>query len=155
MTALGDDGVPSPLAEHSGEGSCFRQSSAPDHDGPVNFVLYDGDCPVCTAYMAVAQLKRLRPDFQILDARKEPRLVARLRREGHEVNDSMLVRLGSDIYEGAAATRLIAALGSRNPWGRRLALFLVSGGPFGATIYPLQRACRNLLLRVLGRPQIR
>ena len=122
--------------------------------GPDNFVLYDGECPVCAAYMGIAQLRRVRPDLQVLDARKEPALVAALRAQGHEVNESILVRLDSKVHKGAAATRLIAGLGSSNPWTRRLALVALSGGRFGESLYPLQRACRNLLLRVLGRAQI-
>ena len=121
---------------------------------PDNFVLYDGECPVCAGYMAIAQLKRLRPDFQVLDARTEPVLVAALRAEGHDVNESILVRLGSTVYKGADATRLIARLGSANPFIRRTALVLLGGGRFGAWLYPVQRAIRNGLLRALGRVPI-
>ena len=121
---------------------------------PDNFVLYDGECPVCAAYMGIARLKLLRPDLQVLDARVEPELVAALRAEGHEVNESILVGLGPKVYKGAEATRLIARLGSSNPWTRRIALVALGGGRFGETLYPMQRAVRNLLLRILGRPQI-
>ena len=121
---------------------------------PDSFVLYDGDCPVCRSYMALAQLRRLRPDIAILNARDEPDLVAALRRDGHEINDSILVRLGPDIYEGAKATGLIAELGSDNPWTRRMALYAIGGGPWASALYPWLRATRNLLLRLMGKPLI-
>ena len=121
---------------------------------PENFVLYDGECPICRSYMALAGLRRLRPDFKILDARLEPALVAALRAQGHEVNDSILVRLGDTVFAGAAATGLIAQLGSDNPWMRRLALYAIGGGPSAAVFYPCLRATRNLLLRLMGKPLI-
>lgn len=122
--------------------------------GPDNFVLYDGACPVCSAYMALAHLKRAHGDLQILDARQQPALVALMRAQGHEVNDSILVKLGPQIYAGAGATRLIARLGSDNPLMSRWALYVIGGGPWANALYPWLRAVRNLWLRILGRPQI-
>ena len=104
--------------------------------------------------MALAQLRRLRPDIAILNARDEPELVASLRRDGHEINDSILVRLGPDVYEGSRATGLIAQLGSDNPLTRRLALYAIGGGPWASALYPWLRATRNLLLRLLGKPLV-
>ena len=121
---------------------------------PDNFVLYDGECPVCGAYIALAQLRKLRPDLRVLDARHEPALVASLRREGFDVNDSILVRLGSQVYSGGAATRLISQLGSENPLVRRAALYAIGGAPWSDALYPWLRAGRNGLLRILGRGQI-
>ena len=122
--------------------------------GPDNFVLYDGECPVCRSYMALAQLRHLRPDIRILNAREQPELVALLRKQGHEINDSMLVKLGPTVYEGAGATGLIAELGSDNPWMRRAAMYAIGGGPWAAALYPWLRATRNLLLRLQGKPLI-
>jgi predicted DCC family thiol-disulfide oxidoreductase YuxK len=123
-------------------------------DQPDSFVLYDGDCPICRSYMALAQLRTLRPDIAVLNARDHPGLVAALRARGHEINDSILVKLGPRVYEGAGATGLIARLGSDNPWTRRAALYAIGGGPWAATLYPWLRATRNLLLRLLGKPLI-
>ncbi len=121
---------------------------------PDNFVLYDGECPVCDAYIALAQLRKLRPDLLVLDARHEPALVAAMRAEGFDVNDSILVRLGCRVYSGGAATRLISQLGSENPFVRRAALYAIGGAPWSDALYPWLRAARNGLLRVLGRGQI-
>ena len=121
---------------------------------PDNFVLYDGECPVCDAYISLAQLRKLRPDLQILDARHEPALVAALRQDGFDINESILVCLGSQVYSGGAATRLISQLGSGNPFMRRTALYAIGGAPWSNALYPWLRAARNGLLRVLGRGQI-
>lgn len=124
------------------------------NQGPDNFVLYDGECPVCSAYLALAQLKRLRPDFQVLDARQQPELVALLRQCGDDLNDGIVVQIGPRRYSGAAATRLISQLSSGNAYVRRAALYAIGGAPWSNALYPWLRATRNLLLRVLGRQQI-
>jgi predicted DCC family thiol-disulfide oxidoreductase YuxK len=118
---------------------------------PTSFVLYDGECPICRSYMALARLRTLQPEIQILDARQQPALVRDMRARGHEVNDSILVQLGDRVYEGGAATRLIAQLGSANPLLNRFALYMIGGAPWGSALYPYLRATRNLLLRVMGR----
>lgn len=123
-------------------------------EGPGSFVLYDGECPVCSAYVAMSQLRRLQPDIEVLDARVSPGLVARLRAEGFDVNESLLVRVRGRTFAGAEAMRLIFELGSENPLMRRAALYAIGGAPWAGVLYPWLRAIRNLLLRMLGRKQI-
>lgn len=123
-------------------------------EGPGNFILYDGECPVCSAFIAMSQLRRLQPDVVVLDARRSPELVAWMRAEGFDVNDSLLVRLRGRTYAGADATRLIWELGQENPIMRRAALYAIGGGPWATPLYPWLRAVRNSLLRLLGRGQI-
>lgn len=50
-----------------------------------NFLLYDGECPACRSYVAIARLRQLWPDLRILDARQEPALVTELRAMGYEI----------------------------------------------------------------------
>jgi predicted DCC family thiol-disulfide oxidoreductase YuxK len=37
---------------------------------PANFILYDGKCPVCSNYVAWTNLRSVRPDIELIDARK-------------------------------------------------------------------------------------
>jgi predicted DCC family thiol-disulfide oxidoreductase YuxK len=121
---------------------------------PESFVLYDGECPVCASYMALVELRRFHPSIEILDARKHPTLVARLRAQGFEVNDSLLVKLGSTVYAGADATRVLSELSSEQVWVRRIGVWAIGGAPWSRVLYPYLRGTRNLLLRCLGRPLI-
>ena len=92
----------------------------------TDFLLYDGECPACSAYVAIARLRQLYPALKILNARSEPDLVAELRTRGYEINDGMVLCLGGAIHFGADATRMIAQLGSASSsrW-RRTALGLI------------------------------
>jgi predicted DCC family thiol-disulfide oxidoreductase YuxK len=121
----------------------------------ANFLLYDGDCPACSAYVAIARLRQLYPDLRIASARTEPDLVAELRRKGYEINDGMVLSLESKIYYAAEATRIIAILGqgSSSRW-RRAALGMIGTASWSRPLYPWLNRGRLLLLRILGRKQI-
>jgi predicted DCC family thiol-disulfide oxidoreductase YuxK len=121
----------------------------------TNFLVYDGDCPACSAYVAMARLRQLYPDLQILSARTEPDLVADLRRIGYEINNGMVLSLDGRIYCAAGATRMIATLGrnSSSRW-RRAALGFIGTAPWARPLYPWLNRGRLLLLRILGRKPI-
>jgi predicted DCC family thiol-disulfide oxidoreductase YuxK len=120
-----------------------------------NFVLYDGECPACRMYMGIARLRELYPDLRIIDARAAPELVAEVRRQGFEVNDGMMVKLGETIHFGAEATRVIAEMGAKHEVrSRRVALAFFGTAPWSRALYPWLNRGRQLLLRLLGRKLI-
>ena len=121
----------------------------------ADFLLYDGDCPACSAYVAMARLRQLYPNLRIVSARTEPDLVAELRRRGYEINDGMVLSLDGKIYYAAEATRMIAILGrnSSSRW-RRAALGFIGTAPWSRLLYPWLNRGRLLLLRMLGRRRI-
>jgi len=120
-----------------------------------NYLLYDGDCPACSAYVAMARLRQLYPNLHIISARDEPALVARLRGAGYEINEGMVLCLDGAIQFGADATRMIAVLGRASPsWWRRMALGFVGTAPWARPLYPSLNRARLLLLRLLGRRPI-
>ena len=121
----------------------------------TNFLLYDGDCPACSAYVAIARLRQLYPNLRIVSARTEPDLVAELRQHGYEINDGMVLSLDGKVYYAAEATRMIAVLGQDWPslW-RRAALRIIGTAPWSRALYPWLNRGRLLLLRILGRKRI-
>ncbi len=120
-----------------------------------DYLLYDGECPACRAYVAMSRLRQLYPSLEVLDARSAPDLVAELRGRGYEINEGMVLSLGGVLHFGAEATDMIARLGRTSPSrGRRLTLWLIGGAPWGRCLYPLLSKGRWLLLRVLRRMPI-
>jgi predicted DCC family thiol-disulfide oxidoreductase YuxK len=121
----------------------------------TDFLLYDGECPVCSAYVAVARLRQLYPRLRVLDARAEPALVAQLRDKGCEINEGMVLCLDGVIHFGADATRMIALLGSSSPssW-RRVILAAIGTAPWSRGLYPWLNRGRGVLLRLLRRGPI-
>ena len=121
----------------------------------TDFLLYDGECPACSAYVAMARLRQLYPGLRVLDARAEPALVAELRGRGYEINTGMVLCLDGVIHFGADATRAIAVLGRAAPsrW-RRAALGAIGTAPWSRRLYPWLNHGRSVLLRLLRRGPI-
>lgn len=114
-----------------------------------DYLLYDGECPICAGFVRFAEFRRRHPDLRLLDAREEPELVADLRRRGYEINDGMVLVVGGQLYYGAQANAELASYTSDLPTRKRAAMTAV-----GATPYPLLRGLRNALLRMRGKPLI-
>jgi predicted DCC family thiol-disulfide oxidoreductase YuxK len=114
-----------------------------------DYLLYDGECPICAGFVRFAEFRRRHPDLRLLDAREEPELVADLRRRGYEINDGMVLVVGDRLYYGAQANAELASYTSDLPTRKRAAMATI-----GATPYPLLRAIRNALLRARGRTMI-
>jgi predicted DCC family thiol-disulfide oxidoreductase YuxK len=121
----------------------------------TDYLLYDGECPVCSAYVAMARLRQLHPHLVVRDARSEPELVAELRAKGYEINEGMVLCLDGAIHFGADATRMIAELSRASPsrW-RRAVLGLVGTAPWSRRLYPWLNRGRLALLRLLRRGPI-
>jgi predicted DCC family thiol-disulfide oxidoreductase YuxK len=117
---------------------------------PEDFVLYDGECPLCAGYIEMAKLDKS-PGPLPLDARQEPALVAAMRRRGLEVNDGMIASVNGRIYYGPEVTQLIAEKATAAPAAARGLLYAIGGGPWSRALYPLLVRGRGLLLRLRGR----
>jgi predicted DCC family thiol-disulfide oxidoreductase YuxK len=119
----------------------------------ADFVLFDGDCPICSRYVAPARLNEARAKLAILDARQQPKLVTELRQKGIEINDKMVVSIKGSLLVGADAIRFINARGSPSS---RLCRLLFSKLPPRTIdlLYPFLVRCRRLLLTILGRKLI-
>lgn len=104
-------------------------------------VVYDGECPFCSAYGRLARLRH-RHDVELVDARRAPELVRDLRERGVEIDEGMVVLADGELHHGADAAAFLELESRFSPlpsarWIRRL--------------YPWVWRLRNLLLRFLGR----
>src|SRR5262245_46354349 len=131
-----------------------RRSPGEGRAGP-DFLLYDGECPACSAYVAMSRLRQLYPSLRVMSARSEPALVVALRRKGYEINEGMVLSLDGTIFFGADAVRMIASLGRLSPslW-RRAVLAFTGAAPWSRPLYPWLNRGRRVLLRMLSRRPI-
>jgi predicted DCC family thiol-disulfide oxidoreductase YuxK len=105
-------------------------------------IIYDGDCPFCSGYVALLRLRE-QYDVRLVDARKEPTLAAQY---GLDLNEGMIVDLDGTVHHGARALSLLSRLsGTRSP---------LRSERVADAIYPIFRFGRNVALKVLGRSQI-
>lgn len=111
-----------------------------------DYLLYDGECPICASFVRFAEFRRRHPELQLIDARGAPELVADLRRRGYEINEGMVLVVEGQLYYGADANTKLASYTADLPTAKRAAMSAIGTAP-----YALLRAMRNTLVRLRGR----
>ena len=118
-------------------------------------VIYDGDCPFCSAYVRLTRLHKAVAEVVLLDARSPDQLtIAPALVHNFDLNEGMLLILDGEYFHGAdAMNRLVQLTG---PIGIVNTLFYWVFGSLriARAAYPLLRAGRNLTLRALGRSKL-
>lgn len=120
-------------------------------------LIYDGDCPLCRNYVAAQRLQKQFGELTLLNARdlpeQAPLLLAELHHRGLIVNQSMLLRVDGRWLKGAEVLQLLASLNEAS-WRNRLWLYWFQSAGRARFSYPLLRAGRNLLLKLLKIPPL-
>ena len=120
-----------------------------------DILLYDGECPICSRYVLWTNIRNKNPGIALLDARQQPELVAALRTEGIEINNTMFLQVDGRRFVGAAAMAEISVYMPQNTLPQRILRSLTSSQLLFQTIYPGLVLGRKLLLALLRRRQIR
>lgn len=122
-----------------------------DLSDKLTYVLYDGDCPVCSRYTRFVRFRETVGDVVLLDCRQHPELLVDLKAQGINLNDGMLLSYRGQLFYGDKAVHMMAALSSRNNLFNRFnAAFFRSPTTVKYT-YPVMVCGRKLLLRLLGK----
>ena len=115
-------------------------------------LVYDGDCPFCSAFAQRAELKGGLPDLDIRDGRTDHALRADLAKRGYRLANGAMLLEHDRVWHGSAA---IAELHRRMQPSD--ALLQVLQGLFqqddrARQIYPLLLLARRIALAARGRP---
>ena len=117
-------------------------------------IIYDGDCPLCSAYVSVTRLKQAAGTPRLVNARERPDLVKALAERGVSLDEGMAVYHQGQIYAGGEAMHVLALLTTPVDLANRLTSALLGRRGFALWVYPLLRCGRNLLLKLRNRPQM-
>lgn len=119
-------------------------------------LIYDGKCPVCTAYSCGVDVDPASASaVRIVDARGEDALINQATAAGLSFDEGMVVSYGGKFYHGADALHVLATLTPAKGVWNRINRFLFGSRAVSRFLYPMLRSGRNLLLRLLGRKKIR
>ena len=69
--------------------------------------IYDGECPFCNHFAQLLELKSKLPTFQIIDGRKNLKILTQLYRQGYDLNNGAILINNGNIMHGAAAINWI------------------------------------------------
>jgi predicted DCC family thiol-disulfide oxidoreductase YuxK len=118
------------------------------------YIVYDGECPVCSNYTRLVRLREAVGRVTILNAREDHEVVRGIKRQGYDLDEGMVLKIGDDIYFGADAMHMMATLGEGSGLFARVNYGLFHSRRFAIFIYPMLRSGRALLLKILGRRKI-
>lgn len=114
------------------------------------WLVYDGECPVCRNYCRHIRLREAAGRLHLVDARQPGPLLDEITRAGLDIDQGMVLKVRGQLYYGADAMYLITLMSTRAGWFNRLS-FLFFGTRVAANVfYPVGKAVRNMLLKILG-----
>lgn len=117
-------------------------------------VVYDKQCPACDYYCNMVRIKQSVGRLVLVDARDGGPIMEEITAKGLDIDQGMVVKAGNELYYGADAIHVLALMGTNKGFFNRLAYLSFRSRAASNVLYPILRACRNLLLKILGKTKI-
>jgi predicted DCC family thiol-disulfide oxidoreductase YuxK len=132
------------------------QSASTASEAPAIWLVYDGDCPFCSASARTVRIKQAVGQLHILNAREADGhpLMDEIKARALDLNQGIVVKLGEDLYHGADALHLLAMIGSEHGWLNRLNVSLFRNRAVVRFAYPVLKGLRGASLKLLGKTPI-
>jgi predicted DCC family thiol-disulfide oxidoreductase YuxK len=124
------------------------------NEEPQFVLVYDRECPVCTAYCKALALRRLDQALQIVNARDDHPVVREIQRMGLDLDEGFVLRIAGSYYHGAEAIHRLALLSTASGLFNRLNYVVFRSRTLSRLLYPVLRLGRNLVLAVMGKKPI-
>jgi predicted DCC family thiol-disulfide oxidoreductase YuxK len=118
-------------------------------------LIYDGDCPVCRAYVQMHRLREMAGSVRLIDARQHPDVVDAYAKRGIDLNRDFVLKLDGAEYIGGAAMFALSSVAARRASIRRLNARVFASNTTSRAIYAVLRVSRWALLLLIGREPIR
>lgn len=117
-------------------------------------LVYDRECPVCDYYCNRVDVEAGHGKLVRVDARDMPDIMDEITALGLDIDEGMVVKRDGRIYYGADAIHELARMSSRQGFINRVAHLAFRSAGRSNFLYPILKALRNLLLKLLGRSRI-
>lgn len=124
------------------------------HQASDIFLVYDKECPACDLYCKLIRIRESIGNLILVDARKPGSFVDEITASGLDIDQGMVLIVGDHMYYGVDAIHTLAIMGTRSGVFNRLAYWCFRSRAVSSVVYPVLRACRNLLLKILRRTKI-
>ncbi len=127
--------------------------NVPTDDSPTALV-YDGECPVCNAYVRFVRLRESVGEVRLINARDGGPMVDAIRDANLDLDEGMVLWYGGSFYHGADCINMLAVLSSSSGFCNRLNAAVFRRPALARALYPMLRFGRNTLLKILGRSRL-
>jgi predicted DCC family thiol-disulfide oxidoreductase YuxK len=118
-------------------------------------IVYDGGCPVCSSYVRYVRIRKSAGHLILVNARDGGPWVTEVLRAGLNLDEGMVLFYGDRIYHGVDCVHMLSLLSTRSGTFNRINALIFRRPSVARVAYPILRAGRNLLLRILNRPRLR
>lgn len=117
-------------------------------------LVYDPQCPVCEFYCQRIDVSESSGKLSRIDARKDSPIMNEITTAGLDIDQGMVVKVGTELYYGSEAIHQLALLSSKKGIVNRMAYWVFRHRRAAHILYPVLAAGRNLLLKILRRSRI-
>ncbi len=131
-----------------------KSKAASSNNGPQMWVVYDGECPFCSAYVRMVRLREVAGKVHLLDAREDHPVTSELKARGFDFDEGMALKIGDVVYHGDDCVHQLAMMSGPSGLFNRFHYWVFKSPRRAKILYPYLRAGRNLALRLLGRRKI-
>jgi predicted DCC family thiol-disulfide oxidoreductase YuxK len=118
------------------------------------WVVYDGECPFCSRYVALLRMRESLGRVVLVDARKGGPLVEEMKAAGLDLDQGMVLKMDGRLYHGDECIHRLALLSTPSGLFNRLNGLIFSSPTASRLLYPVLRTGRNAVLRLLGRKKL-
>ena len=92
--------------------------------------------------------------FRLVNARDNPEVMKEITARGFDIDQGMILKMNDQFYYGADAIHELALIGSPSTVFNRINIWMFRSRRRSELLYPVLRACRNFLLKLLRRTKI-
>jgi len=117
-------------------------------------LIYDKECPACDNYCQVVRIRESVGKLTIIDARQNSKVMEEVTKDGLDIDQGMVLKMGGQLYYGSDAIHALALISSKSGIFNRLNYWMFRSKRVSYVLYPVLRFLRNLLLRMLGKTKI-
>jgi predicted DCC family thiol-disulfide oxidoreductase YuxK len=120
---------------------------------PEAWVVYDGQCPFCSRYVALLRLRDTLGRVELVNAREGGPIVDEIIAAGLDLDEGMALKMNGHLYHGDECIHRLALLSTPSTTFNRVNRAVFRSKTMSRVLYPVLRSGRNAILRLLGRPK--
>jgi len=121
-------------------------------EGP--WLLYDGECPFCSAYVKMVRLQDAVGRIRLVDAREGGPELAEARAAGLDIDEGMVLKYDGILHHGDDCIHVLSLMTTPSGAFNRLNAWVFRSRRGSKLLYPILKSGRNAALSLLGRTKI-
>ena len=114
------------------------------------WLVYDGECPVCKTYCKYIRIREAVGRLHLVDARHPGTLMDQITAAGLDIDQGMVLKFKDVIYYGPDAVHMLTLLSTPSGVFNRINYYFFSSKIGAQIFYPVGKAVRTVLLKLLG-----